>query len=55
VVQIPIGMSMKEVERQVIESTLESVQNNKTEAAKILGLARKTLHNKLDQYEEMNF
>jgi DNA-binding NtrC family response regulator len=50
-IQIPIGMSLKEVERRVIQRTLESVQNNKTEAAKILGFARKTLHNKLDQYE----
>ncbi|MEX1062035.1 MAG: sigma-54 dependent transcriptional regulator [Balneolaceae bacterium] len=52
VIQIPIGTSLEEVERRVIEQTLHSVDNNKTEAAKLLGFARKTLHNKLDKYEE---
>ncbi|MEX0608924.1 MAG: sigma-54 dependent transcriptional regulator [Balneolaceae bacterium] len=51
-IQIPIGLSLEEVERRVIEHTLNSVDNNKTEAAKILGFARKTLHNKLDKYGE---
>lgn len=51
-IQIPIGLSLEEVERRVIEHTLSSVDNNKTEAAKILGFARKTLHNKLDKYGE---
>jgi len=52
IIQIPVGMSLKEVERQVIDHTLQSVDNNKTEAAKILGFSRKTLHNKLDKYEK---
>lgn len=51
VLQISIGTSLEEVERRMIESTLRSVDNNKTEAAKILGFARKTLHNKLDKYQ----
>jgi DNA-binding NtrC family response regulator len=50
--RIPIGSSLESIERQVIEETLRSVQYNKTEAARILGFARKTLHNKLDKYEE---
>lgn len=49
--QIPVGTSMEEVERHVIKQTLRSVDNNKTEAAKLLGFARKTLHNKLDKYK----
>ncbi|HYW34100.1 MAG TPA: sigma-54 dependent transcriptional regulator [Balneolaceae bacterium] len=53
-VQIPIGMSLEEIERRVIERTLSSVDNNKTKAAKILGFARKTLHNKLDKYKELD-
>jgi DNA-binding NtrC family response regulator len=52
VLQIPIGTSLEEVERKVINSTLDSVDNNKTEAAKILGFSRKTLHNKLDKYQK---
>jgi len=51
IIQIPIGTSLEEVERRVIDQTLYSVDNNKTEAAKILGFSRKTLHNKLDKYE----
>lgn len=50
-IRISVGTSLEKIERQVIEQTLYSVDNNKTEAAKILGFARKTLHNKLDKYE----
>lgn len=49
-IQIPIGMSFKDIEQTVIDRTLDSVNDNKTEAAKILGFSRKTLHNKLDKY-----
>lgn len=51
VIQIPVGTSLEEVERRVIDQTLYSVDNNKTEAAKILGFSRKTLHNKLNKYD----
>lgn len=51
-IKIPIGTSIEEIERRVIGHTLNSVDNNKTEAAKILGFSRKTLHNKLDKYQE---
>ncbi len=50
-IQISIGTSIEEIERRVINQTLYSVDNNKTEAAKILGFTRKTLHNKLTKYE----
>lgn len=49
--QIPIGTSLETVEKWVIGHTLDSVDNNKTKAAKILGFTRKTLHNKLDKYD----
>ncbi len=51
-IHIPIGTSLEEIEKQVIKQTLELVDNNKTEAAKMLGFARKTLHNKLDKYKQ---
>lgn len=51
IMQIPVGTDLKEVERRIISETLHSVDNNKTEAAKILNIARKTLHNKLEKYE----
>ncbi len=50
-IYIPIGTSFDEIERQVIWQTLQMVGNNKTEAAKMLSLARKTLYNKLDKYQ----
>ncbi|MEX0594126.1 MAG: sigma-54 dependent transcriptional regulator [Balneolaceae bacterium] len=49
-IHLPVGMTLDEIEKQAIQQTLESVGNNKTEAAKILGFARKTLHNKLEKY-----
>jgi DNA-binding NtrC family response regulator len=51
---IPVGTSLVEIERRAIKETLLSVDNNKTEAAKLLGFARKTLHNKLDKYDSEN-
>lgn len=50
-IHIPVGSSLKEVERKVILDTLSRVDNNKSEAAKILGFSRRTLHNKLDKYQ----
>jgi len=47
----PIGTSLDEIEELAIRETLLSVDNNKTEAAKLLGFARKTLHNKLEKYD----
>jgi len=41
---------MEEVERRYILRVMESVGGNKTEAARILGLDRKTLYRKLDKY-----
>lgn len=43
---------LAEVERQVILKTLEDVNDNKTKAAEILGIGRRTLLRKLQEYEE---
>ena len=48
--EIEIGTPFDEIEKRVIQQTLSSCNNNKTEAASILGVSRKTLHNKLDKY-----
>lgn len=42
--------TLEEVEKQVILETLKRLGNNKTEAAKALGITRKTLHSKLNKY-----
>ena len=41
---------MEEVERRYILRVLEAVGGNKTPAAQVLGLDRKTLYRKLERY-----
>jgi len=47
----PQSFSTKENERELIISALENVKNNKTQAAKLLNITRKTLYNKMKEYE----
>ena len=44
------GLSMAEMEKRLISQTLHKTGQNKTKAAKILGIGLKTLHNKLNKY-----
>ena len=41
---------MEEIERQAIEATLDYTKGDKSHAARALGIGRKTLYRKLDQY-----
>ncbi len=50
-VRVPLGMKMKEVERTMIARTLDAHNWNKQQAAKILGISRRSLYNKLDRYK----
>jgi DNA-binding NtrC family response regulator len=50
-IQIPVGCSTQEAERMLILQTLASAGNNKAKAARILGMSRKTLHNKLAAFQ----
>ncbi|NQV22728.1 MAG: sigma-54-dependent Fis family transcriptional regulator [Rhodopirellula sp.] len=43
--------TLEEVERRYIEHVLKATGNSRTQAARILGLDRKTLYRKLKQYE----
>lgn len=47
---IPLGSSMEECEKIIIEDTLAFCDGNKTKAADILKIGRKTLHRKIDEY-----
>jgi two-component system response regulator HydG len=47
---LPVGQSLKDVERELIRRTLEHTSGNRTKAAEILGISRATLHNKLREY-----
>ena len=39
------------MERKAIEETLKMTKDNKSEAARTLGITRATLHNKLRKYD----
>ncbi len=45
-----VGTSLDEAEKGLILKTLASNGNNKTQAAQVLGISLKTLHNKLRRY-----
>lgn len=47
------GASLFEAEKKLILQTVEDCAGNKSEAARRLGITRKTLQNKLQKYEEL--
>jgi DNA-binding NtrC family response regulator len=49
-VAINIGSSLNEVEAVLIRATLQKVNGNKSKAADILGVGRKTLYRKMEEY-----
>jgi len=49
--EISAGMSIRDMERALIEKTLVHVRDNRQEAAKLLGISIRTLRNKLREYE----
>jgi DNA-binding NtrC family response regulator len=44
------GVTMREMERQLIKKTLEDTRGNRTQAAKRLGISLRTLRNKLNEF-----
>jgi transcriptional regulator with GAF, ATPase, and Fis domain len=48
--EIDLPSSMEDIERQAIEATLDYTSGDKTRAAKLLNIGRKTIYRKLDQY-----
>jgi DNA-binding NtrC family response regulator len=49
-VRLPVGTTVSEAEKLLIQITLQHTRNNKTRAAEILGISLKTLFNKLKEY-----
>lgn len=48
---MPVGMTLAELEKKMILETLVAHQQNRTKAAKALGISIRTLRNKLHQYK----
>jgi len=50
VIKIKAGTPLKEAERELIRATLINAKGNRTKAANMLGLGRKTLYRKIEEY-----
>lgn len=46
-----VGMTVKDMEKKLIGQTLKQLNDNRTHAAKMLGISIRTLRNKLNEYE----
>lgn len=51
-IELRPGMSVKEMEKELIARTLQKVNDNRTQAAEMLGISIRTLRNKLKEYRE---
>lgn len=49
-IRISVGSTLADAEREIIRSTLAAQNGNKSRAAEVLGIGRKTLHRKVDDY-----
>ena len=49
-ISIPLGIPMNEAEKIIIQENLAANNGNKSKTADILGIGRKTLHRKLEEY-----
>ena len=52
-VEIKVGDSNEEAECKLITETLNATLNNKSHAARMLGISRRALYNKLEKYNRM--
>jgi DNA-binding NtrC family response regulator len=50
-ISFKIGTSLSEVEREMVISALTATNNNRKEAALLLGISRRALYNKLEKHK----
>ena len=53
-IRIPLGTTMEEAEKIIVRETVSAQKGNKTRAAEILGIGRKTLHRKFPDWPDEN-
>ncbi len=53
-VRLPVGTTLAQLEKALIGLTLASTANDKTRAARILGISRKTMFNRLREYRALD-
>ncbi|NLM01202.1 MAG: sigma-54-dependent Fis family transcriptional regulator [Treponema sp.] len=53
-IKVPAGITIQEAEKIIIMQNLAIQKGNKSKTANILGIGRKTLHRKLEEYKEKN-
>jgi two-component system, NtrC family, response regulator AtoC len=51
-IEIELPAAMDEIEKQVIEATLDYTGGDKSRASRLLNIGRKTLYRKLEQYQQ---
>ena len=49
---VPVGLTMKEMEKELILKTLERMEGNRTQTAAVLGISLRSLQYKLKDYEK---
>ena len=49
--QVPVGATLDDIEREMIRRTMANTQNNRTRAAKMLGVSLRTLQRKLKRMD----
>ena len=47
---MPLDDARRQAERDALKSALDRANNNRTQAARLLGVSRRTLYNKLDEH-----
>lgn len=50
VISLPIGTTLRDMEKEMIRHTLATVGGNKTKAAEVLGIGTRTLYRKIEEY-----
>ena len=50
-INIPLGATMETAEKEFITATLNYCKGNKSKASEMLGIGRKTLHRKIQEYQ----